>query len=179
MAVLALADVKAHLNITGTANDAELSAFVEAAVAAIGERVGPLEPVARTVRVTASRYGLRVPSPAASLTSVTDADGEVLTLADLYLEPASGLVTFNDGRAMVSRYYTVAYMAGRDPVPADLKLAVKELVRHYWQTQRGPTRRPGSTASETMANTVPGAAYALPFRVSELIKPHMPILVGV
>jgi hypothetical protein len=54
-----------------------------------------------------------------------------------------------------------------------LLMAVKELVRHMWQTQRGPTRRPGSQPSESAANTVPGAAYLLPFRVSELIAPHL------
>lgn len=179
MAVLTLAEVKSHLKITVSTYDGELQSFIDAAVAAIGERVGPLEPTSRTVRVRSFQGGFRVPAPAVSLTSVADADGTALTIGDLYLDVAPALVTTNDGTLLPSRYYTVTYVAGRDPVPDDLKLAVKELVRHFWDTQRGPSRRPGSTASEATANTVPGAAYLLPFRVSELLRPHMPILVGV
>lgn len=179
MAVVTLGKVKTHLNITSTTHDAELQGFVDAAEAAIAERVGPLVATSTTVRVRPSRRVVRVPAPAVSLTSVTDADGESLDVADLFFETATGLVSFNDGRSFASRYYTVTYVAGRDPVPADLVLAVMELVRHFWDTQRGPSRRPGSPASEGTANTVPGAAYLLPFRVSELMKPHMPILVGI
>ncbi|MCF6376902.1 phage gp6-like head-tail connector protein [Nocardioides KLBMP 9356] len=179
MAVLSLASVKSHLNITGEQHDTELQAMLDAAVAAIGERVGPLEPVERTVRVRSTGYGLRVPGPVASITSISDMYETTLTIADLYLDADPGLVSYADGRAVPAGHYLVTYMAGRDPVPADLLLAAKELVRHFWNTQRGPTRRPGSAPSESAANSVPGAAYLLPFRVSELLKPHMPIHVGV
>jgi hypothetical protein len=54
-------------------------------------------------------------------------------------------------------------------------MAIRELVRHLWRTQRGPTRRPGSEPSESVSNTVPGAAYVLPFRVVELITPHVQV----
>lgn len=179
MAVVSVAQVRSHLNISRVDNDGEIQAFIDAAVAAIGERVGPLEPTAKTVRVRPTGRILRVPAPATTLTSVVDADGVAVSPLGLFMEPASGLISANDGSTFTSGYYVVTYMAGRDPVPADLKLAVMELVRHFWDTQRGPTRRPGSTASETTANSVPGAAYLLPFRVSELLKPHMPILVGI
>lgn len=180
MVVLSLADAATHLNITLLGqHNAELQTMIDAAVVAISGRVGPLEPVARTVRVTPAYRYLRVPGPAISLTSVTDADGTALTLGDLYLNGGPGLVSFNDGRYFTSRYYTVVYSAGRATVPADLVMAVKELVRHLWATQRGPTRRPGSQPSESTANTVPGAAYLLPHRVSELIKPYLPVHVGV
>lgn len=179
MTVVAVDKMKAHLNITSGSHDAELLTFIAAAVAAISERVGALEPTPTTVRVRPSQRVLRVPAPAVSLTSVTDADGESVDVDDLFFDTATGLVSFNDGLSFSSRYYTVTYVAGRDPVPADLVLAVMELVRHFWLTQRGPTRRPGGSTSEGTSNTVPGAAYLLPFRVSELLKPHMPILVGV
>ena len=178
MAVLTLAAAKAHLNITVSTHDDEIQGMIDSAVAAIAERVGPIEAVAKTVRVTPLARHLRVPGPAISLTSITDADGVAETLGDLYLEQGPGLISFNDGRSFASRYYTVVYSAGRATIPKDLVLAVAELVRHFWATQRGPTQRPGAKGSETMANSVPGAAYLLPFRVSELIKPHMPILVG-
>lgn len=178
MAVLALEDIKTHLNITSADNDGELQSMLAAAVAAIGERVGPLEPATRTVRVSAAGRSVLLPGPVVSVTSIVDADGNAVAVPDTYLDVAPGLVTMNDGTAFASRFYTVTYVAGRDPVPQDLQLAVKELVRHFWLTQRGPTRRPGGATSEAAANTVPGAAHMLPFRVAELIKPYVPIMVS-
>lgn len=49
-------------------------------------------------------------------------------------------------------------------LPADLRLAVIELTRHLWQTRRGPTAR-------GQAETA-GAAYTLPFRVTQLLAPY-------
>lgn len=179
MAVLALADVKAYLNITDESYNGKLQDMLDAAMAAIGERVGPLTPTTRTVRARSTGRSLRLPGPAISITSIADMYGSGVTVADLYLDATPGLVSYSDGSLLPAGHYTVTYVAGRDPLPADLRLAVLELVRHFWDTQRGPTRRPGSTASETTANSVPGAAYMLPFRVAELLKPHMPIHVGV
>lgn len=180
MAVLTLAEAKSHLNLTASTHDAELLSFIIAAEAAIGERVGPLSTVVTTVRIRGGRAALRLPvAPAVSLTSVTPYEDSALTLADLYLDGAAGLVTHNDGTSFTASHYTVVYTAGRSTCPADLLLAVKELVRHLWETQRGPTARPGSNVSDSVSNTIPGAAYIFPHRVSQLLKPHTPILVGV
>ena len=117
---------------------------------------------------------LRLPTaPAISLTSVTPVNGTAITLTDLYLNTRGARVTYNSGAGFYARFYDVVYSAGRTTCPADLLEAIEELVRHMWQPQRGPTRRPGSEPSEGTANTVPGAAYLLPFRVSELIEPHL------
>lgn len=178
MAVLDLSAVKAHLSITTSEHDAKLTAMIAAAEAAIAERVGPLAPESRTVRVAPYGRTLFVPSPAVSLTSVADADGTTTDTADLHLVTRSGMVTRNDGATFAARWYTITYQWGRATCPDDLKLAVMEMVRHLWTTQRGPTRRPGSTDSDATANTIPGAAYLLPFRVSELIAPHRPAMVG-
>lgn len=178
MTVLDLAAAKDHLGITGTGFDEKLTAMINAAEAAIAERVGPLEPTSRTVRVGPSNQYLFVPSPAVSLTSVVDQDGTAVEVSSLHLDSRTGIVTANNGSNFTGRWFDVTYLAGRNPCPADLVLAVKEMVRHLWDTQRGPTRRPGSTASDTTSNTIPGAAYLLPFRVSELIAPYRPALVG-
>lgn len=176
MSVVLLADVKTHQNITTTANDTELQAFIDAAEAAIGKRVGPLATVARTVRVAPYPKALRVPSPAASLTSVTDYAGTAVTLTDLRLDSDAGLISYLDGRSMSGAWYDVTYAHGYATCPADLKLAVKEQVRHLWTTQRGGgAKRPGSGQAD---NVVPGSAHTLPYRVIELIDPYMPQLVG-
>lgn len=177
MAVLDKDAAKEYLNITASTHDEQITAMISAAEAAIAERVGPLEPVSRTVRVyPASRY-LFVPSPVVSLTSVSDEYGTATDVAGLHLDKRTGIVTANDGTVFGARWYDITYMAGRSECPADLVLAVKEMVRHLWNTQRGPTSRPGGVTSETTSNTIPGAAYLLPFRVSELIAPHRPALV--
>lgn len=175
MSVLTLPQAKEHLNISGNANDAELTAMIAAAEAAIGQRCGPLASTATTVRVKGGGALVLPVTPALSLTSVTPVGGTALTISDLHVT-SGGLVTYNSGAGFSSLYYDVVYNAGRTTCPDDLLMAVKELVRHMWRTQRGPTRRPGSEPSDATANTVPGAAYMLPFRVSELLAPHL--LVG-
>jgi hypothetical protein len=173
MSVLTLADAKTQLNLTGTTNDAELQDFIDAAEAVIGERCGPLapEPVSERLRGACSALVLRR-TPAALLTAVTSADGSAVTLTDLYLDEGAGVVTYNSGASFTARYYDVEYQVGRVDCPDDLLQAVKELVEHLWESQRGSGVRPGGPRPETAANTLPGAGYLLPFRVQELIAPH-------
>lgn len=173
MSVVTLDEVKRHLNLTVTTHDGEVVSFIEAAEAAIGERVGPLASTTQTARVRGCSRSLVLPvAPAVSLTSVTPADSTALTLSDLYLDEGAGIVRYESGGSFSARHYDVVYEAGRATCPADLKLAVKELVRHLWVTQRGHTARPGSRESESAANTLPGAAHIFPFRVEQLIAPH-------
>lgn len=173
MSVLDLAVVKAHLNITAATYDAELSRFIDAAEAALARRVGPLAATATTVVVDGARCSLVLPIfPAGDLTSVTDADGNALDVGDLRISGA-GVVEYADGRRVFySRSYTVVYAAGYAPLPADLEMAALEMVRHLWVTQRGSGTRPGSPPSNELSNTLPGAVYALPIRVQQLIAPY-------
>lgn len=174
MSTVTLAEVKAHLNIDSVAYDDELQTFIDAAEAVIVQRVGPLTATTVTARVNGGDGGLILPVlPALSVTSVTPVGGAALTVGDLYLDSASALVTYVSGSRFASTSYDVVYQAGRATLPADLKMAVLELVRHLWQTQRGSGARPGGgPLSDAAANTVPGAAYLLPFRVEALIAPH-------
>lgn len=173
MAVVTVTEVKAHLNITGAGYDTDLGVFIDRAEAAIAAKCGPLAAESKTERIDGhtSRLVLRS-TPVISLTSVTPVDGTALTVGDLYVSP-SGVVEYDDGGSFSAARYTVVYQAGRSSVPADLKYAILELVRHFWATQRGPSRRPGSTSSTETANTIAGAAYMMPFRVLELIAPHI------
>jgi len=176
MSVLTIAQAQAHLNLTTAEHDVELQAMIDSSEAVLAKHCGPLTSTVITTRVKGARSTLVLPTtPALSLTSVTPVGGgAALTLTDLYLDARAGVVTYNNPNSVFSsQFYDVVYAAGRTTVPADLLMADKELVRHMWQTQRGPTRRPGSSPSESMANTLPGAAHALPFRVSELISPHI------
>ena len=142
MAALTLSEVKLHLNIDDDSDDAELTAFIDRAEAAIAAKCGPLEPTPVTARVRG--YGRSLSpkvTPILSLTSVTPVGGSALTLAALHA-PENGLrgastIEYLDGGWFGSRWYDVAYTAGRDATPEDLRLAVLEAVRIYWDTQRG------------------------------------------
>jgi len=177
MSVLSLPLAKDHLNVSGTPTtlgDTELQAIIDSAEAAIAQKCGPLASTATTSRVRGDgveRLVLPVP-PVISLTSVTPVGGTALTLGDLMVT-AGGVVEYVNGGSFGSRWYDVVYAAGRTACPADLLWAVKELVRHLAETQRGPGRQIGPRQSDAAANTIPGAAYQFPFRVTEAIAPHL------
>lgn len=179
MSAVTLAEAKTHLNITATTNDTELQAFVDRAEAAIVKRCGPLVATSVTSRVRGGSSILALPkTPVLSLTSITPLDGTALTASD-YIVSTGGNVEGKTGVTFRSRWYDVAYSAGHGAtaadVPADLKLAALELVRHLWDTQRGGTVRPGSRPSDAMSNTIPGAAYLFPFRVEQLMAPYVQV----
>ena len=171
MSALELDDAKTYLNITGTSSDTLLQSIIDAAEAAISAKCGPLQAVQVTEQASASSSGTLalLTLPVIELTSITPADGgTALNLDGVVLNGPAGVAS-----GVCTGTFTVVYQAGRSQCPPDLLLAVKELVRHLWESQRGGTRRPGSTVSDATSNTIPGAAYLFPFRVSELIAPHM------
>lgn len=166
-------DVRPYLNITGAGQDTELTTTLEAAEAVIAQHCGPLAATATTQRVRGERSQLVVSiTPAISLTSVTPVGGSALTVGDLMIQ-ANGVIEHIAGGTFSSRWYDVVYQAGRASLPKDLREAVLALVKHLWEPQRGPSRRPGSAASDAASNTLPGAGYLLPFRVQELMAPHL------
>lgn len=173
MSTLTLVAAKAHLNINVDTYDATVQAFIDAAEAMIGERVGPLASTPVTCRVKPNGCRLSLPTiPAVSLTSVTPADSAALTLSDLYLNTDAAVVTYNSGQSFTARYYVVVYQAGRASIPADLLLAIKEQVRGMFEaSQRGDASRVGE--EEYPSNTVANAEFSLSFEVSRLIAPHI------
>ncbi len=166
--VLDVTAAKVHLNLTVATYDAELQTFIDAAESFLARFIGPLQATAATRRVCGDSAALVLPRPVISLTSITPDTGAALTLSDLYLNPDTGVITFNSGAWFYARYYTVVYQAGRTvsaTVNADILHADKELVRHLWVTQRGSGGRPGSSQSEPVV----GPLYTLPPRVQEVI----------
>jgi uncharacterized phiE125 gp8 family phage protein len=166
---VSLTDVKAHLNITNTEYDQELIAFMDAATAAIEQRVGPM--TRRTVTETHDGGGkvLLRTYPVISLTTVTD---NGITLTSGQYRERDGVVTKKSGTSATNFTtgldgVSITYQAGRTSVPADLRQAVLEQVRHMWETQRGQQR--GRRGGD---DYTPGAAFNLTIRVKELIAPY-------
>lgn len=171
MAVVDVEEMRAYLNMRDDSHDDDLTVRIEEAQAAIEEKVGPLGPVEVTVRVAPVNGLLRLKiAPAIDLISITPADGASVAIGGLHLDTAAAVVARNDGTALTARYYDVIYTAGREECPANLKLAVKELVRHLWgASKRAGAGRPGSQPSDATSNTIPGAAFLFPFRVEQLL----------
>ena len=184
MSVLELAEAKTHLNLSGTEINGELQAFIGAAEAAISRKVGQLEITTHSERITGRRTALEVTHlPLVEVVSITPDLGSELDVSTIEID-AAGVITSAAGYGRFnSAAYRVVYKAGwLDPddvnaeLQGDLLLAVKELVRHLWATQRGGgVARPGVRPSEAVSSTVPGAGYALPIRVEQLLAPYVPL----
>lgn len=182
MAVVTLNEVKAHLNIgTSTTHDVELADFLARAEAAIARRLREITPTPSTVRVDGRGVrGLCLPSgqAIASVTSVTPVGGVAIDMADLHVKESAGVIEYDDGAAFQSRAYDVAYVAGFDATPDDVKLAVLELTRHFWDTQRAVGGgRIGSGVDDSAANTLPGSERLYPYRVEQLLAPFIGVQV--
>lgn len=180
MSALELDDAKGYLgmDLDKHTEDTDLQGTIDAAEAIIGQRCGPIASTTVTRRIRGGSWQLVLPVlPVISLTSVTPYSGTALTLGDLYVDPVTGLVTFNTLSPFVSAYYDVVYEAGRATVPADLLLAIRKLVKHTWAPRRGPTGR-GTPADARATDRTPGSAYLLPYEVSELIAPYIQHGVG-
>lgn len=171
MSVVGIEDVKKYLKITRDHDDDTLQQIIDAAEAKIGMRI-PLDPAeVRTSVVTPNGSYLVLPwSPVVELTSITPNVGDALDV-DL-LVANGGVVEYIVGAGTFpATSYTIVYKAGYpDPpgLPHNLKLAIYELVRHLWRPQRG-NQRPGSPQSDAPSNTVPGASFLMPNRVTELL----------
>jgi uncharacterized phiE125 gp8 family phage protein len=174
-AAVHVSEAREHLGSPSTAavSDARLETFIARAESAIARRTGPLVAEAKTARVRTGSEGLALPDfPVLSLTSVTLVGGSAVPVADLFVSPG-GVVQWSLG--VMGTYfprgvYDVAWQAGwgatPDDVPADLKLAVLELVRHFWETQRGESRTRGQAEER-------GPGFTFPNRVEELLEPFV------
>ena len=163
-----LTDLKAELNITSTSDDTELDDTLDRAVAILEKRVGPLTSTIVTDEIHTG------PGPIVlnktPVQSVTAATSSAVAVSDLDLDAASGLLYGSFGRA--PRGVKVTYVAGYDDVPEDLALAVLEMARHLWKTQRGGGSLRPAFPGEAESDAPPTAGYLLPYRVESLIEPY-------
>mgnify|MGYP000119496192 FL=1 len=127
MAVLTLAELKRHLGAKASDDEADLTALIDAAEAAVAQKCGPLAATAKTRRVRGCTWTLVVPGPVISVTSVTGKSGVVVDAGSYDVWGDDGIITSDNG--FPEEFYDVAYSAGRAACPADLKEAAKEMAR--------------------------------------------------
>lgn len=191
--LVSLEDVKLHLNKTDYIDDVELQGFIDAATPLIENMSGAT--INRTVVETHSGGTSTIilnSMPIVSVDSIVETYGQTnYTLTQVQLGTAqSGFsYTFDalTGRITRRAFNSVAifpngegnvlitYTTGRTSVPGNIRLATLMLVQHLWTTSQMNRNgnRPSLGGDDTF---MPGAAYAVPTRVKELLQvsPRVP-----
>lgn len=177
---ISLADAKRHLVKTDTTDDGELAGFISAACSMIVDRIGPVSPSSRTDTVHVRHWRANTivldASPVVSVTSVTVRGATPVTIPEAdpdegvdgwELDAGAGVLTHT--RRWPHGTIQIAYRAGRTPLPGNIRLAALELTSHMWRSMKlnATGGRPGLSGVDEVV--MPGAAYALPFRVRELL----------
>lgn len=174
--ILSLTEARAHLNRTSTGDDEEIREMIEAVTSLIEDGdgqdwpgIGPV--VRRTVveRVSGSGKMLLLSTvPIISITSIAAAvtGGGTYTAADLTVDTATGMVRYLSGADFVGYDVNVTYTAGRTVVPPSVILAAKIVLKHMWETQRGPGPAAIAQGEEEV---VAGAGFTIPNRALSLL----------
>jgi hypothetical protein len=182
ISIVALDEVKAHLNIpaTNTDLDDEIRRFVDAATDLAENYVGCV--LGRQVFTDEYYDGntdiIRLRNPRAmSITSIYES-GTLLTSSNYSLDPSGQRISrITTGSIAGPNYFgiwapganniKVSYVSGFINPPAAAKQGVLEIIRHLWQTQRGAMSV--ISRNQTGDDFYPGSTYSLPRRCMELL----------
>lgn len=174
-ALMSLADAKAYLNITSATSDDELREFLNAVTKVVESYVGPIVRRTHTARVCG--YRSAIPLPHMQVTAVTAVtivrDGTTpITLSDLTINTAAGIVSYKNGTAFPYGDMDITYTVGRTVVDENWTLAAKEIARDTWQSQLGNLP---SIQGDNPGYVVTGSGYLVSYRALALLKPdHVP-----
>lgn len=183
-AVLPLQDAKDELNITAavTTNDNELQDKI-GTIQNLLERFtgGPIinRQITERADVTSGFTTIVLRKrPLVSVQSITSvASGATVSVADLDLDPNANIVRRKLGLPFIIYWYgpvLVVYTAGWGTVaPTNFNQAARIILKHQWETQRGPSLRPSMAGEEPTPPTVilPGTDTEIPYRAMELLSP--------
>jgi|GEM_PF-1442638 len=180
MALVTPAEVASHLNITPSPTGAELTKLTEHTTAAleyVESQCGPLgdaEGDELTFSVRPSGDSLVLPAARlAAVTEVRDPDDALVDVAPAQVDLLAGVVE----RVPVSGPGTWQVTVTLEGRGASLKLAVKIIAGHLWETQRGRTdpHRAAMHANGGDRDRVPVSptGFAIPARAAQLISPFV------
>jgi hypothetical protein len=177
--IVGVADARAHLGLTSTTSDLELLGFLNTASDACEAFTRQCW---RRATYTAERHycddGHAIflrHSPVASVAEVK-VNGAVVDAAGYAVSPAGDMLYRMAGyyrTAWECGIIDVTYTVAPQSIPHTITHGVREMARHLWETQRGPTIARQGPDDEW----VPGVAYSIPRRVAELWQPEALVLV--
>jgi len=159
VSVILLDEAMAYLRMSATTTNVDptvLQGLIDTAESMVSQRVGPLVSASQST-ITFGGPSFVLPTTTTAVTSATNLDGNAVTTG--FRIGVGGVVT-NSSCSLGT--WTLVYTAGWVEMPAPIRTAVLELVRHLWRPQLGAMAR----ATEDNA---PG--YLIPNRVRELLDP--------
>lgn len=168
--IVSLADIKQQLNMTSTADDEELRAYLEAATGVIETFLGRAV-VRRSFTEEHSATGeiMLNWTPVVSITSVASVDGVTTwSPSDLHVS-TSGVVTAKASGTALQGDVVVTYVAGAAVVPGNWTLAARMIVQHLWETQRGAKGSAHAGGLDTPGAGFTRYGFAIPNRAKELL----------
>lgn len=160
---ISLADAADAVGNAPTASADVMPLYVAAATYVIEDLAGPVVPEARTWATDGGSRRIALPAMGVQVSQVT-VDGVVVDPAGYKVDEAAGIVVaaspFADGDLNVE----IAYRVGGGPLPANLRLAIREQVRFLWQVAKAGNGR----AAQDLGYTPAG--YAVPYLVLGLCQ---------
>lgn len=190
--LISLASAKKHLNIpiSDTTNDDEIRDWLAAITPLVEDIVGACSPrvvvdtgiggstsapqllgdVSMGSAYATNRLSLAV-TPVISVASVVNTysySARTYPTAELVVNKDRGLVTLANGYPFMGGPWTVTYLAGRTVIPANITQAVKIILGHLWETQRG-AGTPAYLGGEDLV-VPPGAGFTIPNRAQDLLN---------
>jgi hypothetical protein len=172
--IISLDDAKNALNLTPNVAPAileDLRLYVAAVTPVLEDLIGPIIPGTFTQTDDGGRYAVLLYDKPTQIVSVTES-GQLLDPGAYYADYAAGIVYA--GQPGASRLFaagdraiSITYRAGAQLVPPNVRLAARELLRHWWQQgKQGQGNNGGNGYGQSEAYTPHG--YAVPYRVIQL-----------
>jgi hypothetical protein len=179
--IISLDDVKAHLNLSDTTDDAEVRRFIDYATdmaeAYCGCVLGRRTFTGEIYDGNDTFIRLRNPK-AMSITSITENSNLLVSGTDYYLE-ATGQRVYRINNAVFGTsnnvgYWSlgvqnivITYVSGYTNPPGGAKMGMLDLVRHLWNTQRGSMNV--ISRNQSGDDFIPGGSHVFTYRVAEAL----------
>jgi hypothetical protein len=174
--IISLDDALAALNMTdkkiAPAQVEDLRLYIAAATPIIEDICGPVVPGMFTQTTDGGGWAIPLFNRPTEIVSVTEL-GAPLDPSAYFLDDEAGILYA--GRPQATRRFmpgyqsvVVQYRAGAQAVPPNIRLATRELVRHWWQLgKQGTGGGRGGSFDQTAPEWTP-SGFAVPKRVIEL-----------
>lgn len=168
--LLFLDEMKRHLDMKTSDNDAELMDFMASATEAVEHVVGHITIKTFIEKQAGGNDIAPFQAPILEVMSIVSwntGGTESYAPADVVIDAASNKIYRADGHPFEQGPYRVTYKAGRTSAKQSYRDAGKLIAGHMWTTQRGGqvVRFPGT---EDVV-PIPGLGYSVPRRALELL----------